>query len=71
MLDRHARAAELSAKAADKGEALFGDNSLVVADLRTKESIAFTHLATTARGSEGDALYRRSWGALLYVIAVL
>ena len=71
LLNRHARAAELAAKAAEKGEALFGDDSLAVADLRVKESMALRSLATKASGAEHEALCRRSWGALLLVIANL
>ena len=70
-LNRHARAVELSAKAAEKGEALFGDNSLVVANLRIGESSALASLAIEARGAEKQALIRRSWSALLSVIAIL
>ena len=71
VLCQHARDAELSAKAAEKGEALFGDNSLVVASLRMEESKALANLALTAPGSEDVARFRRSWSALLSVIAIL
>ena len=70
-LNRHARASELSGKAADKSEALFGGDSLVVASLRMDESRALANFITTARGSEKDALRRRSFSSLLSVIAIL
>ena len=63
LLNRYARAVELSGKAAEKGEALFGDKSLVVARLRMQESMALASLAMEARGAEQQALRRRSWGA--------
>ena len=68
---RDARDAELSAKADEKGEALFGDNSLVVASLRMGESKALASLTSTARGAEQPGLIRRSLSALLSVIAIL
>ena len=71
VLCRHARVVELSAKAAEKGEALFGDDSLVLAHLRMQESMALASLAMEARGAEQNVLCRRSWGALLSVIAIL
>ena len=49
VLCRHARAAELCAKAAEKGEALFGDDSLVVAELRMGESKALASLGIRSR----------------------
>ena len=75
VLGRHARAAELSAQAADTGELLFGDDSLAVADLRIGESVARAALASlikTAHGAEEqELLFRRSFCALLVVIAIL
>ena len=71
QLSRHARDAELSSKAAEKAEALFGNDSLVVAHLRMNESIAVANLASSARGAEQVTLFRRSWSALLPVIAHL
>ena len=70
-LNRHARAAELSARAALKAEALLGDDSLVVADLRMAESHALVGLTIAASGAEKAALRCRSWSALLSVIALL
>lgn len=71
VLCRHARDAELSATAAVIAEALFPGDSLVVAHLRMAESRAFVYLAASANGAERDALSRRSWSALLFVIALL
>ena len=70
VLGRFARAAELAAKAAEKGQALFGDNSLVVASLRMGESMSLASMAINAHADK-DALRRRSWGALLSAIAIL
>ena len=70
-LRRHARSVELSALAALKAEASFTDDSLVVAYLRMNESKALASLAATERGAEQAALCRRSWDALLSVLAIL
>ena len=70
-LSRHSRTAELAARAALKAEALLGDDSLVVADLRMNESEALNNMAATASGAEKDALFRRSLSGLLSVIALL
>ena len=51
-LSRFARAAELSASAAVQADALYGDNSLVVASLRMSESECLTNLAAEASGAE-------------------
>ena len=71
VLDRHARHAELPAQAAVQAEALFGDDSLVVADLRISESVALNNLAAEASGAEQVALARKSWTALLSLVALL
>ena len=60
-LCRHARDAELSASAAVQAEALFGDDSLVVANLRMSESRSLTNLSFEASGAELEALKRWSW----------
>ena len=73
VLFRHARNAELSALASVQAEALFGDDSLVVAHLRYSESEAFAGLcvATSAglcvatSGAEEATLMLRSWTTLL------
>ena len=70
-LNRHSRTAELSARAALKAEALFPDDSLVVAHLLTDEINALANLSATASGAEKHALLRRCWSALLLVIALL
>ena len=70
-LNRHSRSIELSAHAADKAEAFFGDDTLVVAELRIRESEAYVGLSESADGAEQEALFRRSWSALLSVIALL
>ena len=70
-LCRYARAAELSASAAVKAEALYGENSLVVANLRMCESSSFTSVAEEAGGTEDEALVRRAAAVLLSLIALL
>ena len=71
VLCRHARAVELSAKAAAEGEALFGRNSLVVAQLRMAESFALTDQSINTSDAEREALVRRSLRVLLVVIPIL
>ena len=71
MLNRHARVAELSASAALKAEALFTNDSLVVAHLRLDESKALVNQAASASGAELVALLHRSWSALSSVIGLL
>ena len=71
QLGRHARTAELSAQAAVQAEALFGDDSLVVADLRYNESETVNTLAMVASGAAQEALLNRSWGVLVSVITLL
>ena len=64
-MGRHARRMELLASAAVQAEALFGENSFVVASLRNGESQALTSLACEATGAEQEALMRRAWAALV------
>ena len=71
VLARVSRNAELSAQAAVQAEALFGDDSLVVARLRYSESEALTGLALAASGAEHVALLRRSWAVLVSLITPL
>ena len=71
VLCRHARNAELSAQAATQAEALFGDDSLVVACLRYSESESLALLAYEASGAEQEALLFRSWGVLVSVVNLL
>ena len=71
VLSRYARDAELSAEAAVQAEALFGDDSLVVADLRYAECVGLAGLAAAASGAEEVALTRRSLAVLLRIIPLL
>ena len=71
QLCRHARNAELSAQASTQAEALFGDDSLVVASLRFSESVSYSNLAYAVSGTESEALLRRSWAVLLSVVNLL
>ena len=52
VLSRDARNADLSAQAAVQAEALFGDDSLVVASLRVSESTSLKGLALNTSGGE-------------------
>ena len=71
MLCRHARDVELSAQAATHAEALFGEDSLVVASLRMSETRAVLSLALEASDAETKSLYRRVWVVLLSSINLL
>ena len=68
---RDVRAVELAAEAALVAEVIFGDNSLVVADLQLSESIAVTSLSMKASGAEQVAFARRSWAVLVSLIPLL
>ena len=68
---RYAHISELSAEAAVQAEALFDDDSLVVASLRMTESDSLTGLSVAAKVAEAKALQRRSWAVLLSVINLL
>ena len=70
-LCRRARCVELSAQAAVQAEALFGDDSLVVASLRYSESGSLANLASATSGAEHEALLLRSWAVLLSLINLL
>ena len=62
VLGRHARHAELCERAAKHAERLYGDNSLVVADLRWTTAGSLRSLAcTSTSSSEHVALLRRAW----------
>ena len=71
LLDRHARNIELAKEGAVLAEALFGDNSLVVASLRCTESISLSSLAGVTRGPEQELLFCRSWAVLVSIIPLL
>ena len=71
VLCRHARVVELAAEAATQAEALFGDNSLVVAKLRTDGNISLSNIGCHASGAEREAFARHSWALLLSKIAIL
>ena len=71
VLCRHARAVELAAEAATQAEALFTDNSLVVARLRIDGSTSLANIACDASGAEREAFARQSWALLLSTIAIL
>ena len=71
VLGRHARHVELASQAAQTAEALFGDDSLIVADLRCSERSSLSNLSSTANGVEKETFLRRSWAVLLSVINLL
>ena len=72
VLSRHARSAELCDRAAKHAQRLWGDNSLVVADLRVDKAIALRELArASTSSSEQEVLRRRAWAILVHVHALL
>ena len=72
VLCRYARGAELSASAAVQAEALFGDDSLVLANLRVDESRSLTNLAMEeAGGAEREKIVRRAWAVLMSLSPLL
>ena len=72
VLSRHTRCAELTERAARHAERLWGDNSLVVADLRVGEVACLRSLACSSTSlSEQEALGRRAWATLVPVRALL
>lgn len=71
VLCRYARAVELAATAATHAEALFPDDSLVVAHLRMTGSNNLNGLALSASGAEQEAFARKSWALLFSVGAIL
>ena len=71
-LSRHARCAELCDRAAKHAEMLYGDNSLVVADLRVNEVISLRNVAFASTSSpEQEALLVRAREILSPVHALL
>ena len=71
QLGRHARSMELSARASTQAEALFGDDSLVLAQLRFCECESLTSLALKASGVEQQTQLCRAWAILLSLINLL
>ena len=72
VLGRHARCAELADRAATHAERLWGDNSLVVADLRLLEAGSLRELAfSSTSSSEEVALMQRAWALLVPLHALL
>ena len=70
-LCRYARNAELASQASQTAEALFGDDSLVLADLRGSESSALTNLSNKASGGEQWDLRQRAWAVLVSLVELL
>ena len=70
-LCRHARNAELFSQASQVAEALFGDDSLVVANLRCSERSSLCNLVGTANGAEQATLLRCARAVLVSVINLL
>ena len=72
VLNRFSRFAELCERAANDAAELWGDNSLVVAELRVGEAIALRGMArASTSSSEKEALLRRAWAILVPVHALL
>ena len=71
VLSRHARAVDLAAQASVDAAALFGDDSLVVAELDMSRCTNLVCSAGDASDAEKQALYRRSWALLLSAIPIL
>ena len=71
QLGRSARCTELSALTLAEAEALFGDDSLVVASLRYFHSNSFYNLAYEASDEEREMPLRRAWAVLLSLIPLL
>ena len=71
VLCRYARAVELGATALTHAEALFADDSLVVARLRMDGSMNLGNIACDASGAEFEAYARQSWALLLSTIPIL
>ena len=71
-LNRHARCAELSERAARHAKRRWGHNSLVMADLRVGEASSFRAMTSVSKSSsEREALWRRAWATLVPVHALL
>ena len=72
VLSREARCAELSDRGAKHAQRLWGDHSLVVAELRVSEATALRGMAiASTSSSEQQASRRRAWAILVPVHALL
>ena len=71
QLCRNARALDLSLRAIEYTEALFGDDSLVVARLQMNVSTFLGALAVEASRAEGQVLFARSTSVVLLVVNLL
>ena len=72
FLSRDTRCAELSDRAATHAARLWGDNSLVVAELRVGKVVSLRSMAhASTSSSEQEALRRRAWAILVPVHALL
>ena len=72
VLGRAARCAELSDRAARHAARLWGNNSLVVAELRVSEAMALRGIANASTSEkEKEALRRRAWAILVPMHALL
>ena len=72
VLSRDARCAELSERAARHAQRLWGDHSLVVAELRVGGAASLRRTAfTSTSSSEQEVLWRRAWAILVPVHALL
>ena len=71
VLCRHARAVDLAAQASVDAAALFGGDSLVVADLHLSGSGNLASLVDDVSEAEQQALKHRLWALLLSAIPIL
>ena len=72
VLSRHSRCAQLSERAARHAQRLWGDISLIVAELRVSEASTLRHVAVASTSiSEQASLCTRAWAILLPVHALL
>lgn len=70
-LCRDARSAELSSSATEKAKALFGADSLVLADCLASECLALNNVSMTVTGVEEEALDRKGWDVLFQALIPL
>ena len=70
-LGRHAHHLELAGRAAAQAEALFREDSLVVASLHWGEVNALWNVSCDANAAEAELLDRRAWALLLPLHALL
>ena len=71
VLSRSTCCAELSDRTARQAKRLWGDNSLMVADMRVDEAASLRYQAFTSTSAEKEGLCRRAWAILVPVHTLL